>query len=156
MRITVLRLNGEKEDTVGLLFVDRQWFGLTLEDEQRLVKVPAETRIPAGDYEVELRKAGTLHDRYKDLYSWHEGMLHIRKVPGFTWIYFHRGVRESHSAGCILVADGLSRSNIGGRLAELANSAEGYERFYQHVLPAARAGDLRVTIQDEIKMETIL
>lgn len=156
MQITVLRLNGEKDDTLGLLFVDGKWFGFTIEDEYRVVKVAKETRIPAGSYEVELRKAGGLHEKYGRLYPWHEGMLHIRNVPNFKWIYFHRGVRESHTAGCIPVADGVSRSNIGGQPAELANSAAGYERFYKHVVAAARAGNLRANIHDEVRIAGIL
>lgn len=156
MEITVLRLNGEKDDTIGLLFVDGKWFGFTIEDEYRSVKVAKETRIPAGSYEVELRKAGKLHEKYGRLYPWHEGMLHIRNVPNFKWIYFHRGVRESHTDGCIPVADGVARSNIGGQLAELGNSAIGYERFYRHVLESCKQGDLRVNIHDEIKIGGIL
>jgi len=76
-------------------------------------------------------------------------------VPNFQWIYFHAGNRESHTSGCILVADGLLKSNL-GHLGELGNSFEGYERFYRRVLPAVVDDELWVTIEDEIRIETLL
>jgi len=155
MEITVLRFLSAANDSLGHLYVDYEWMGVTLEDEQRLVKIPQETRIPAGRYPVELRKAGSLHDRYKERFDFHQGMLHIRHIPDFTWVYFHCGLRESHTAGCILVADGFSRSCLAG-YAELSNSVEAYTRFYKKVLPAVLTDEVFATIEDEIAIEGLL
>ena len=62
MRLEVQRFSSGDDSTLGLLFDvsggDREFLCFTLEDEKRDIKVKGETRIPAGKYEIKLRKAG--------------------------------------------------------------------------------------------------
>src|SRR5689334_6988148 len=65
----------------------------TLEDVYRAVKVPGETRIPAGRYEIKLRPEGGKYGKYVDRFGeWQKpGMLHVTNVPNFEWILIHPG-----------------------------------------------------------------
>ena len=60
MRLEVLRFSSQADCTHGLLFeltdIGKKFICYTLEDEARALKVKGETRIPAGTYNIELRK----------------------------------------------------------------------------------------------------
>jgi len=146
MELLLERLTSDADATVGALFADGRFQCFTLEDEHRLEKVPAETRIPAGTYEIRLRAAGGMHPKYAARYgSMHRGMLHLQDVPGFEWIYIHTGNTDDHTEGCILVGEGaLTKS---GNMS-LQASRDAYERLYRAVVAAAEVGNLRITIKD--------
>ena len=61
MELIVLRFSSESDSTHGLLFentsMGKRFLCYTLEDEARVLKVRGETRVPAGKYKIELRKA---------------------------------------------------------------------------------------------------
>lgn len=91
MKITVDRFTSDNESTVSHISVDDKFVCFGLEDEFRAVKVPKETRIPAGTYEVALRTRGKHHQKYKQRFKEiHRGMLEILNVPGFTDILTYR------------------------------------------------------------------
>ena len=94
MKLKVLRFSSEKDSTHGLLFEEsalgNRFLCYTLEDEARVLKVKGETRVPAGVYNVELRKEGGFHERYTKKYPGvHRGMLHVVDVPNFEYILIH-------------------------------------------------------------------
>ena len=71
MKLEVLRFSSHSDSTLGLLFdvtEGRKFLCFTLEDEARDTKVMAETRIPAGTYELKLRTVGGYHERYAKKY----------------------------------------------------------------------------------------
>lgn len=83
-----------------------QFLCATIEDEHRSNKVPGETRIPAGRYEILLREEGSLTQKYfRKFPDMHKGMLWLQDVPGFDWIYIHIGNTDRDSEGCILVGN---------------------------------------------------
>lgn len=130
------RFSSEHNDTLGLLMAGSPVPGehfrcFTLEDEGRDEKVPGKTRIPAGRYEIKLRKAGGMNGRYSERWDWHRGMLHLQDVPGFEWIYIHPGNRHEHTEGCILVGNGC-QSNIGDDGA-VTNSVAAYRTLYLEI-----------------------
>ena len=64
MELEVLRFSSLKDSTNGLLFdvtKDRVFLCYTLEDEFRSTKKYGETRIPDGEYKIELRTEGGFH-----------------------------------------------------------------------------------------------
>jgi hypothetical protein len=128
--ITLQRDYATTRCTLGTLDV----FGTvvqTLEDGAREHKVAGETRIPAGEYQLELRTEGGMHARYSARYSWHRGMIWLRRVPLFEWVYIHPGNTPADTLGCILV--GLGRDPEGERIA---NSRAAYERIYTPIAQA--------------------
>ena len=140
------RFSSGAVSTIGVLMAGDPALGksfrcFTLEDEQRAIKVPEHTRIPAGNYEIKLRKAGMVYQEYKKKYSWHnKGMLHLQNVPNFEWIYIHSGNRHSHTAGCILVGDGLlsNRPNVGEGF--VSYSVQAYQQIYEEMTAHIEAG----------------
>ena len=80
MELEVLRFSSQEDSTSGLLFeisdLGRKFLCYTLEDERRVLKVRGETRVPAGTYNIKLRKEGGFNARYTKKYGgFHRGML---------------------------------------------------------------------------------
>ncbi len=149
MLITVKRLISNTNETLSAIYVDDDLQCWGLEDEHRIVKVSGETRILSGTYSVKLRSAGSIHPKYlKKFPDMHKGMLWLQDVLGFTYIYFHIGNTDEHTAGCILVAQDTHIDNSG--TITLKNSQIGYTAFYERVINAAWHGSLEVEIIDEI------
>lgn len=99
LRSTLSRIYAE-----GGPWNERTSMGFVLEDQVRPEgepKVPGETAIPAGTYELDLRTEGGMHSDYTDRFpEWHKGMLWFREVPDFEWIYLHPANTDRQLRGC--------------------------------------------------------
>lgn len=149
MNILLKRIVSTKEDTLGKMYIDGKLSSFTLEDEARTVKVFGETRIPAGTYEIKLRKEGGFHQRYLKRYGpdFHKGMLHLQDVPNFKWILIHVGNDDDDTAGCLLVGN-TGMVNVDGK-STLRSSRDAYERIYPIIAGALEAGEtVKITITD--------
>lgn len=146
MKITVDRFKSDSDATISRVNVDGRFVCFGLEDEFRADKVPGETRIPAGEYEITLRKEGGFHNRYKQRFpDMHEGMLHVRNVPNFEFILIHIGNTDEDTAGCLLV--GLNASVNDDEL-RVTSSKLAYEKLYPMVVEAAAQRDLKIEYID--------
>ena len=146
MKIEVDRFISDADTTISRILVDGAFVCFGLEDEYREEKLIGETRIPAGRYSVRLRTEGGFHQRYFVRFpEFHQGMLHIRNVPGFKWILIHCGNTDEDTQGCLLVG---SQANTAPGNMSLVNSTEAYRRFYSLVMPAAKAEDLMISFMD--------
>lgn len=146
MQIMVDRYLSTNEATLSKVSIDGVFQCYGLEDEFRAVKVPGETRIPAGNYKITLKSWGGFHERYKAnrrFRAFHEGMLWVRDVPNFDGILIHVGNFERDTAGCLLLGMGRDETSM-----TLSNSTQAYIDFYQKVLPAARANRLYINYED--------
>ena len=150
MKLKVLRFSSQEDSTSGLLFLEGkkglEFLCYTLEDERRVLKVKGETRVPAGIYNIELRKEGGFHDRYNRKYpDIHIGMLHVTDVPNFEFILIHTGNTDEHTAGCLLVGDSQENNKIikDGFIGKSVNS---YKRIYPPIAKQLELGN-KVTIQ---------
>ena len=108
MELEVLRISSQKDSTNGILFDvtggKRKFLCYTLEDEYRKDKVKGETRIPAGTYDIILRKVGSFHTKYSEKFKdMHKGMLWVKDVPNFEYILIHIGNTDEDTSGCLLV-----------------------------------------------------
>lgn len=118
MRITVYRLRQNKTTTIGLMFLESELFGYTLEDVTRDKKVYGKTAIDAGVYGVKL----TMSNRFKRI------MPLLLGVPKFEGIRIHGGNTHHNTEGCILVAKRLLNDNtIQGSLEKVLT-----ERLKKH------------------------
>ena len=140
-KLKLIRFNHSEDDTQGLLFWDKpesllEFLCYTLEDEHRYEKIMHETRIPPGIYKLRLRTYAGTHEKYLKRYGkpWHQGMIEIMDVPGFTDILVHCGNNDDHTSGCILVGDSL-------RPGFLGSSRKAYEDFYPQVRDRILKGD---------------
>lgn len=102
-QVFVLRYAHGHEASTGLFFLEDKFACYTLEDPPREAKIKGITRVSEGVYELRLRTEGRMHERYKEMYDFHAGMIELVDVPEFEWILIHTGVCAAHTDGCILV-----------------------------------------------------
>ena len=157
MQLLLVRHNPGKDSTQGILFHAKttethQFLGYTCEDEYRKFKLPTETRIPAGEYEIKLNTSGGMNVAYQKRYGdLHKGMLELQDVPGFSHIYMHTGNTEAHTDGCILVGYGASSdSHKGG--GEVSQSRLCYVHIYAEVVRRLVKGEcVTIKIVDQLR-----
>lgn len=145
----VVRFSSESDSTNGALFDitlgQRTFLCYTLEDEHRDEKVYGETRIPAGEYRVSLRRTGGFHKRYSKRFpTIHDGMLWVRDVPNFEYILIHCGNTDEHTAGCLLLGDTQENNQV-KKNGFVGHSTRAYFRVYPYILDAMERGQ-EVTI----------
>ena len=154
MNIFQRRLFQTAEETISILYLDGKFACWILEDQYRAVKVWGDTRIPAGKYELELRKEGSQHRRYKKKFSFHKGMIHLLDVPNFKYIHFHIGNNDEDTAGCLLAgtypipfygADFIPQGY------NVRRSTDAYKKVYPLIAEAIEKGDTYYEIEDEFK-----
>jgi hypothetical protein len=145
MEIKVVREKESDEWTSGKLYLNGKFECFTLEDQKQKVKVMHETRIPAGRYEILLRKFGGHHDHYSVRFpQLHKGMLWLQDVPGFRDILIHIGNTDDDSSGCLLVGKTFTDGKLG-------TSTIAYKELYAKVIPAFEKGEkVFITIENKI------
>lgn len=140
LELFVQRISSGTEATLGIMHdvtdhEDRQFQCYVLEDQHNEPKIPGETRIPAGRYEIKLRTEDSpMNKRYHDRFPWHKGMLWLQNVPGFTFVYIHVGNKDDDSDACLLVGDGQV-SNVVER-GQVTSSVTAYTRLYNRIISA--------------------
>lgn len=147
-RLELYRLSTGDDDTLGALYQwargARRFLCWTLEDERRRDKVPGETRIPAGTYDLSLRNEGGQTLRYAERFGdFHRGMIHLRDVPGFEFVHIHVGNDDDDTDGCILVGDGVHQNVT--EPGRLVGSTAAYKRIYPAIAARLEAGE-KVTL----------
>lgn len=127
------------KSTIGELMMGGVFVAFTLEDTYRPPpekKVPGETCIPNGRYEIVV----THSPRFN------VDMPLLLNVPGFTGVRIHSGNRPKDTEGCILV--GRERG-----VDEIHHSHDAYVAVF-HAIQGARArGELvhmNVSVQPEV------
>lgn len=141
MRLEVHRFSYTPKYTLGLFYIDDKFECFTLEDTFREVKIPKETCIPYGTFEVKLRTEGTHNEEYaKKFPDIHKGMLHLQDVPNFQYILIHIGNSNADSEGCILVGNQSVKSG------SLVDSTNAYKELYKKIAPVLIKGE-KVTIK---------
>lgn len=151
LQLLVKRMAPGLDCTLGVMFdvtlPRRKFLCYTLEDQPNFPKVPKETRIPAGTYQIKLRTEGGMHPRYKKRFPFHVGMLWLQNVPGFQWIYIHPGNTDEDTDGCILVGDQkVQHANGEGKVL---HSTRAYIRLYLKVVEELdKNHEVWITIED--------
>lgn len=136
------RISSGDEATLGTLFdinSDPRFICYVLEDQFNEPKIPGETRIPPGRYQIKLRTIGGMNDRYSRRFDFHRGMLWLQDVPGFTFIYIHVGNKDDDTEGCLLVGDGQV-SNVIER-GQVMSSVTAYRRLYGKIIDGMQFHD---------------
>ena len=146
MIIDVKSFLSNKNETLGVLSIDGTPMCWTLEDEHRDTKVMSETRIPAGEYKIGLRKEGGHHVKYGAKFpTIHEGMLELQDVPNFKYILIHIGNTDEDTAGCLLVGNSAQI----GSILTVGESTVAYKRIYTIIANTIKNGkDVKIIIKD--------
>lgn len=104
VHVRVDRVKSNHDVTISRVYVNDKLICHGLEDEYREHKVPQETRIPSGLYQLGVKRHGGLHSRYLTNFGeFHRGMLEVKNVPDFTDILIHVGNWDHETDGCLLV-----------------------------------------------------
>ena len=112
------------------------------EDERRETKVFAETCIPTGTYVLAVRTHGGFHEKYKKRFpGFHQGMIEVTNVPGFSDILIHCGNSHRHTAGCLLTGNTPVIIAEGGGDFEVGRSEEAYRRIYPIIVAPLLEGE---------------
>jgi len=144
MELRLNRYGNTSSSSGGALSINGQFFCHTCEDAPHPEKIPRETRIPEGHYEIKLRDEGGMNEEYKNKHSFHRGMLHLQFVPGFQWVYIHPGNNAGQTEGCILV--GFTANSCNG--FSLGRSEMAYTTLYKQILSAIDRGErVHITIE---------
>ena len=136
MNLQLHRLNDDGSATIGVMYIDGKFQCFTLEDTYNEPKIYGKTRIPQGSYAVELRKEGGMVQRYNSKYEEHDGMLWLKNVANFEYVYIHVGNTDDDTDGCILVG----KSCITGRTQSIGNSVIAYKELYPLIKSQIDAG----------------
>ncbi|MDP2363761.1 MAG: DUF5675 family protein [Ignavibacteria bacterium] len=131
MDIRVVREDFTGQSTIGDLLIDDKWFSYVLEDTVRspAVKVPGQTAIPTGKYEVIIDKSA----RFKRM------LPHILNVPDFTGIRIHAGNTAKDTEGCLLLGATKAKDFIG-------KSVITFNRFFLKLQEGLKQGKVYITI----------
>ena len=135
MLLQIVRHHTTDSNTIGTLKIDGEVECFTLEDTYRPTKVYGKTRIPEGSYEVTLRTEGSMNKKYSERYDNHIGMLWLRDVYDFEYVYIHVGNNEDDTHGCVLVG-----TNWNLRSGDISGSALAYQALYNKVIAAISMG----------------
>lgn len=163
----IQRFSDDTKSTLGLLFkkISSQgkeflhFFCFVLEDEHRNEKVMHETRIPAGKYQLKIRKDETpLTIKHRASYNkgyktpWFIYHIEITGIPNFTGVYLHAGLFETHTSGCPLLAYGAQKVNDAQSLSMSTIAVKDwYAQVYEHL---EDGGEAWLEIKDEQKLIT--
>lgn len=137
MNIRLMREPSIEGTTFGVLFVNGHFECHGLEDEIREIagkpvdawKVPHQTAIPAGRYEVRITPSARFQRLLPELVN----------VPGFSGVRLHPGNTTADTEGCIL----LGKDRQGGRILQ---SRVAFEAFFAKL--AATAGPHWIAIEN--------
>lgn len=126
MRLILDRSEYGKDSTTGDLYINGVWEACVLEDCVRTgPKVPGETAIPAGEYEILL----TWSPRFKTI------LPLLIDVPGFDGIRIHPGNTADDTEGCLLVGEKIIQH---GGVPFLTHSRRAFERLFARLEEAAK------------------
>lgn len=152
MELKVHRKYRKADYTIGLLYIDGEFFCNTLEDRDRwlkqtddisrikAVKVPNKTAIPIGRYNVSMDVISPKYSQIKFYQDLCNGKVpRIMDVPGFEGILVHAGNDASATSGCLLVG----RNKVVGKVLE---SRATFTELYKRMKKAHDAGE-EITIE---------
>jgi len=144
MESRVIRFSSGTESSLGLWYTGSDFTCFTLEDQrQRGPKIPGETRIPAGRYQLKqwTHPASKFNRRAAELFpDIHRGfVVEVSGVPNFSAVLVHWGSFSKDTRGCLLVGDTV-RQNV-TKAGMLQGSRDGYRRWYPLVAAALETGE---------------
>lgn len=134
MKLLLKRVALRDTYTIGKLYIDDRYWCDTLEDRVRDLskenKVPGETAIPSGTYDVVVN----ISPKFKRM------LPRLLRVPHFDGILIHRGNTAKDSAGCILVGENRE-------VGKVLNSTYWEKQITDHLLAAQnRNEDIKIKI----------
>jgi hypothetical protein len=129
MKIDLIRKEFTTISTIGDFLVDGKRLCYSLEDCVRDVKIPGETAIPYGTYEV----ITNYSVRFKRV------MPLLLNVPGFEGVRVHSGNTDADTEACILLGYIKNPNWVG-------QSRDAFNAFFPLLTEALSSGKVWITI----------
>lgn len=135
LTIQLKRRWSNEKATLGELFLDNDVYRqcYTLEDVVREEKIPGETAIPAGTYQIILAYS----QRFLRV------MPRLLNVPEYESILIHSGNTDKDTRGCILVGRIIVNANF------IGESRVAFNELFDKLDLANRHGKIWITITNE-------
>lgn len=128
IHLKVIRIEQGKNSTLSEIYLNNQFICYGLEDIPRKKKIPGSTSIPAGTYKLGFNRDGGMNGNYYDRFpKLHRGMIEIKDIPGFSYVYIHIGNTHKETAGCLLAGTGYVFEKGDYRLVQ---SVTAYKKLY--------------------------
>lgn len=147
MKVVVIRQWRRKDYTIGVMYIDGQFFCHTCEDADRNLhdfmdmsdivdkKVYGNTAIPCGRYDV----VTDYSNKYK------RNMPHICNVKGFEGIRIHSGNSSKDSEGCLLLGKAVLGNDLAPTKDWVGSSRDTVAAFEKKL--AAAGGECEIEIR---------
>src|SRR5690606_32791950 len=133
VEIHVKRVRQGKNSTLSELYIDGEYTCYVLEDSVRDEKIKGSTAIPAGRYKLEFNRYGAMNGRYKRMFpKFHRGMIELKDIPNFSYVYIHIGNTYADTAGCLLVGNTMRYDKDWGEY-EIYQSKKAYAMLYRRL-----------------------
>lgn len=141
MIVSLIRFHHWIDDTLGLWFIDGQFAAFSIEDEERSIeaKLPGETRIPEGEYELVLENSPKFSPKYG------HPMITVKGVKGFSEVRFHILNTEKDTDGCVGPGNTMHFNPTGN--SRMSESKLAYDRMYPIVSAAIKKGKVRFIVK---------
>ncbi len=104
MDMILKRFYDNHYSTTGIIYINGTFFCATLEPPFRHKKVLGSTRIPAGEYGIEMNYTSPMAMNYQNKFDI-DCLPRLIDVPGFEGILIHIGNYKRDTEGCILVGN---------------------------------------------------
>lgn len=126
MKIEVKRIALKDRYTIGHMYIDGKFVCDTLEDKVRdlnkngkfdngEVKIPNETAIPYGTYNVTMNIQSPKYSNYTKypyVKKYNAFMPRLQNVSSFEGVLIHAGNTADHTSGCILVGENKIKGQV--------------------------------------------
>jgi len=129
MKLDLIRKVFTESSTIGDLLINGEFFCYTLEDVPRVVKIPGETAIPCGTYQV----ITNYSNRFKKI------MPLLLNVPGFEGVRIHSGNTAKDTEGCILLGYSKDNNFVG-------ESRNAFTEFFKRLQSGLKDGKVQITV----------
>jgi hypothetical protein len=136
MKLLLKRFYTSNIDTLGILSINNIFSAFVIEDTKHDIKIPGQTRIPAGTYEIKLT--------YSPKFG--KDMLEILNVPNFSGIRIHTGNVNEDTEGCLLVGNVCRFHNDGE--SRIEDSTLAYSRIFPIITNALKTEQVFIEIDD--------
>lgn len=132
MELRLVRSQRDEDVTIGELYVDGEFQCFILEDAVRPVKIPGQTAIPKGRYEILV----THSPRFG------RPLPLLKAVPNYEGVRIHPGNYPTDTEGCLLPGEERGEKSV-------LRSRQAFENLYIKITKAIDDGqEVWITIEE--------
>jgi hypothetical protein len=138
--IKVERFIHHPDCEISRVYVRDKFFCFSIEDAARTTKIPKETCIPLGTYDL-----GVRFSPYFSPKLGHD-MIWVQNVPGFQYILIHTGNTITDTEGCLILGKtiGTLQGKDGIVRDAVLTSKPTYLDFYASVIDDIKKGGQKI------------